>query len=289
MKYINHDTSAMEDEKLAELFVYFGYEGYGLFWAILERLAKQEKPIKTTVLKKQLRVGKKLEKCWCFMEEIGLINKSFARTIDGINKLNAETFNKQLLNYAGKYRLNNEKNAKRISEWRKNQHDIENVTEYMENTNEISNTPVTPLNRSKVKEIEVKNREVESSAIADPPKILKSIEEKSAEEELDFYNILVKYTKEYDPKMIREFYDYWRERTKSGAKMRFQLNKTWDISLRLQKWKSKSEQWSGNKKIEKTDSPTKIVKDGATLLAETEARQRENAKKYLVSDVPPTD
>lgn len=119
MKYYNHDTSAFEDEKVSDLFINFGYEGVGLFYVILEKIAKQEKPIKTSVLKKQLRVGKKLEKCWNFMEQIELISSN-----------NGETFNKQLLNFSGKYQIKKEKTAKRVSEWRERQLDTNNVTHY---------------------------------------------------------------------------------------------------------------------------------------------------------------
>jgi hypothetical protein len=76
MKYYLHDTSAFDDEKVSELYINFGYEGVGLFFVILEKIGKQEKPVKTIVLKKQLNVGKKLEKCWNFMEEIGLISSN---------------------------------------------------------------------------------------------------------------------------------------------------------------------------------------------------------------------
>lgn len=124
MKYFLHDTSAFDDEKVSELFIKFGYEGLGLFYTVLEKLAKQEKPIKTEVLKKQLRVGKKLQKCWNFMEEIGLISSN-----------NGETFNKQLLNFSEKYAIKKEKNAKRISEWRKSQELTENVTCYEQSCN----------------------------------------------------------------------------------------------------------------------------------------------------------
>ena len=63
MKYFLHDSNAFNDEKITELYINFGYEGLGLFYTILEKLAGQEKPVKTLVLKKQLNVGKKLEKC----------------------------------------------------------------------------------------------------------------------------------------------------------------------------------------------------------------------------------
>ena len=76
MKYFLHDTNSFNDEKITELYLAFGYEGLGLFYTILEKLAAQEKPIKTKVLKAQLKVGKRLEKCWSFMEEIGILLKN---------------------------------------------------------------------------------------------------------------------------------------------------------------------------------------------------------------------
>jgi hypothetical protein len=135
MKYYLHDSNSFSDEKISELYINFGYEGLGLFYTLLEKLALQEKPIKTVVLKSQLKVGKKLEKCWKFMEEIELISSN-----------NDETFNKQLLNFSGKYAIKKEKNAKRISEWREKQEVTKNVTCY-EN---VCNTD--KVNRSKVKE-----------------------------------------------------------------------------------------------------------------------------------------
>jgi hypothetical protein len=135
MKYFLHDTNAFQDEKVTQLFMQFGYEGVGLFFTLLEKLAMQEKPIKTEVLKKQLFVGKKLEKAWNFMEEIELISSN-----------NGETFNEQLLNYSEKYQIKKEKNRERIAEWRKNQDNSENVTCYKN----VRNNP--KVNKSKVKE-----------------------------------------------------------------------------------------------------------------------------------------
>ena len=119
MKYFLHDSNAFEDEKVCMLFMEYGYEGLGLFYTILEKLAKQEKPINTSVLKMQLKVGKKLEKCWNFMESIDIISSN-----------NGETFNKQLLNFSEKYKIKKEKNLERIKQWRDNQEVTENVTHY---------------------------------------------------------------------------------------------------------------------------------------------------------------
>jgi hypothetical protein len=139
MKYYLHDSSSFNDEKITELYLEYGYEGLGLFYTILEKLAMQEKPIKTKVLKHQLNVGKKLDKVWQFIEQIDLISTN-----------NGETFNKQLLNFSKKYQVSKEKNAKRISEWRENQQVTENVTrsEHVSNADKVKESKV-----NKVKEI----------------------------------------------------------------------------------------------------------------------------------------
>ena len=135
MKYFLHDSNSFSDEKITELYLNFGYEGLGLFYTLLEKLSLQEKPVKTIVLKSQLNVGKKLEKCWNFMESLELISSN-----------NGETFNKQLINFSGKYAIKKEKNAKRISEWREKQDITKNVTCY----EHVRNNP--KVNKSKVKE-----------------------------------------------------------------------------------------------------------------------------------------
>lgn len=142
MKYFLHDTNSFNDDKITELYIKFGYEGLGLFYTILEKFANQEKPIKTIVLKKQLNIGKKLEKCWNFLEEIQLIQSD-----------NGESFNERILNFAGKYKIKSEKNAERVSQWRDKQAVTKNVTHYTDVT-------LHDCNNDKVKEIKVKESKV---------------------------------------------------------------------------------------------------------------------------------
>ena len=119
MKYFLHDTSSFDDEKITELWLQFGYEGLGIFYTALEKIGRQEKPIKTEILKSQLKIGKRLNKCWTFIEQIGLISSS-----DG------ESFSKQLLNFSETYKIKKEKTRIKVLEWRKKQEDIKNVTGY---------------------------------------------------------------------------------------------------------------------------------------------------------------
>lgn len=154
MKYFLHDSSSFEDEKISLLFIEYGYEGLGLFYTILEKLAKQEKPINTKVLKMQLKVGKKLEKCWSFMEEIEIISSK-----------NGETFNKRLTKFNESMNKTRERKSKWISEYRDNQEDTKYVEVYNESTGRSN---LTKHNNTK---------DIDTKVSMDTPKI--SLEEKA--------------------------------------------------------------------------------------------------------------
>jgi len=151
MKYFLHDTDSFEDEKIAEVFIKFGYEGLGLFYTVLEKLGKQEKPIKTKILKHQLKVGKRLNRCWLFMEEIDLIQSN-----------NGETFNEELLKKNEKYQIKKEKNRKKVSEWRDRQADKKNVTSYKPPSNP------SKVNKSKIKKTKEGNTPSEKPTVQKP-------------------------------------------------------------------------------------------------------------------------
>ena len=51
-----------------------------------------------------------------------------------------------------------------------------------------------------------------------------------------FYQLLVPFVGQYPKEMIRAFFDYWSELNKSGTKMRYELEKTWELPRRLSTW-----------------------------------------------------
>ncbi len=62
----------------------------------------------------------------------------------------------------------------------------------------------------------------------------------------DFRNTLDEYVDNpYTEDMIETFYDYWSEPTPSGKKMKFELEKTWDVSRRLRTWKRNESKYGG--------------------------------------------
>lgn len=145
MKYYLHSSNSFSDEKIHLLFMRFGYEGLGLFYTALEQFALHEKPINTEVLKHQLGVGKRLEKCWKFMEEIGILSSN-----------NGETFNENLLKFSEKYQIKNQKNRERVAQHRKNKGLSENVMRY----NGVRNAPKDKLSKDNI--IDIGERSLES-------------------------------------------------------------------------------------------------------------------------------
>ena len=57
-------------------------------------------------------------------------------------------------------------------------------------------------------------------------------------------NSLVPFIAEHGKPRLRAFYDYWTEKTPGGKKMKFELQKTWEVKKRLMTW-AKNEQKPG--------------------------------------------
>jgi hypothetical protein len=55
------------------------------------------------------------------------------------------------------------------------------------------------------------------------------------EREADFRQLVDSHNT-FPPSMRKEFSDYWTEPNKSGSKMRFETEKTWDLKRRLDRW-----------------------------------------------------
>lgn len=55
---------------------------------------------------------------------------------------------------------------------------------------------------------------------------------------LIFRDKVAEHLPKYKKEMLREFYDYWTEKNDGGRKMRFEMQKVFDIAKRLNTWKN---------------------------------------------------
>lgn len=80
----------------------------------------------------------------------------------------------------------------------------------------------------------------------------KSIEER----ENDFMNTIAPFVSEYGKEMCRAFYEHWTEKSHGGKKMKFEMEKTWEIDKRLKKWFDNSKNFKNGKRIAKGQPDT---------------------------------
>ena len=64
---------------------------------------------------------------------------------------------------------------------------------------------------------------------------------------LKFANTLKPFLNIYGKELLNEFYLYWIEPNKSNTKMRFEMQKTWSVELRLRKWAMNDKNFNQNK------------------------------------------
>ena len=77
-----------------------------------------------------------------------------------------------------------------------------------------------------------------------PKKSKEEILQDTEKRRANFYNSLIPYVKIYGKEMVRAFYDYWSELNKSGSKMRWEQQQTWELERRLATWERKDSQYN---------------------------------------------
>lgn len=60
--------------------------------------------------------------------------------------------------------------------------------------------------------------------------------EKVEQRKIKFKQDLSLFVSKYGTSMITDFYEYWSEMNQGGTKMRFEKEKTWELSKRLKRW-----------------------------------------------------
>lgn len=63
----------------------------------------------------------------------------------------------------------------------------------------------------------------------------------------EFKTEVLKFSNEETVEMLQEFFDYWSEPNTKG-KMRWQFEKTWDLSRRIKRWSNNNFKWHGTHK-----------------------------------------
>ena len=198
--YFSHDYNSRNDHKIKKLISKHGYLGYGLFWAIIEDLYNNANALQMDCesIAFDLRTSENV------IESI--INDFDLFIIEGDN-FGSLSVERRLKERDTKSLKARESAYKR---WNKNK-DNANALQTHSDCNAIKEKKV---NESKEKENKVNDR-IQT-----------------------FKTKVFTYSNIHSVDMLNKFINYWSELNKSGTKMRFELEKTWEIEKRLTTWKN---------------------------------------------------
>src|SRR5690242_4097779 len=88
------------------------------------------------------------------------------------------------------------------------------------------------------------------------------------ERKLEFMNKVAVHLAIYEKEMLRDFFDYWTESNEGGRKMRFEMQKVFDIKRRLRTWYKNNNRFNGNRK----SGIAKVVQQQQNLNALVESK-----------------
>ncbi|CAB4151798.1 hypothetical protein UFOVP597_35 [uncultured Caudovirales phage] len=75
----------------------------------------------------------------------------------------------------------------------------------------------------------------------------KSIDDRKLEFRDKVHEIMI--VEDIDKIIVKDFFNYWTEPNQAKTKLRFEMEKTWDISRRLSTWVKNNDKFSVNKKV----------------------------------------
>jgi len=198
--FFNHDANARNDIRIIKLRSQLGYEGYGVFWGVLEMLFSEENKLCIDDYN-SLAYGLQCDP------------KVLKQVIEDFDLFHLDEgcfYSKRLFEHIEQ--INNKSNKAK-----------ENANKRWNNTNDMrtqsnSNASISISNSKSKNKIKVNN-----------------IKERIVE----FKNSINKIDG-IDKEDKDNFFMYWSELNKSGSKQRWELEKTWDLSRRIKRWSNSS-------------------------------------------------
>lgn len=114
------------------------------------------------------------------------------------------------------------------------------------NAKKNKTTPKQPLNNPKTTPNDNDNVNDNDNDNDNTKKTTKIVKERHSlsfdERKAAFQKSIEPYKGKYSSEMLNEFFPYWTEPTPNGKKMRFELEKTWEVGRRLATWNKRSEE-----------------------------------------------
>lgn len=215
-EYFSHDFNARNDRKLVKLAMRHGMAGIGVYWCIVEMLYEESGKIMRSECERiafELRV-----QC----ELVESVVHDFDLFVCDENAFVSASVNRRI-----QAQINVMNGAKKaaLTRWEKFRN------EQVKNPDANAMRTHTKRNANKVKESKVKESKVNSIDAVPASAQIEKIEDLKN----DFFKKVIQHREKYSEEMLLSFGNYWTEKNSKG-KMRWQLEKTFEIPNRLATW-----------------------------------------------------
>lgn len=318
--YFSHDSNARNDEKIVAVRMKYGAEGYGIYFMLLERIMESSNYMSVkdyNIIAFDLRVD--ASKVKSIIEDFGL----FVFTEDG-KYFYSESFNRRMVpldNSREQRRLAGKKSAEkraqrasksaiverplndRCQKLQRNSTKDSKMSENDKKTSDsaiFSTTVPTTVEKTvndrclKIQQSKGKEKEKKETTIVVSKKDSAAAIAATQTRAKVFGETLIPFMELYGKDMIRAFYDYWTEPNKSQTKMRFELERTWEVGRRLATW-SKNEQFKSKnngkdkyeqKRINSEQRKLESLANVDIIRAAAEKRRKELEADGIIAGLP---
>ena len=227
--YFPHFSNARHDRKIKRITKELGVEGYGIFFMILE------------VLREQTSLKYPMSDIDLLAYEFGTSEQKVRTVICNYGLFDVDQdemfYSKKLFEYLKPYftmkrqrkeaaesRWSKEREIKALKEPKEVQSDSESNTGLMRpHSDRITTEMQSKVKESKGKESKEKNKRAAPVSL--------EFREK------DFKAEVAKFIDKYPKETLRAFFNHWSQPNQPKTKMRWEMEKTWDIGKRLANWK----------------------------------------------------
>lgn len=263
--YFSHDYYATLDPKIIALLGDYGAIGYGIYWRIVEMLHAEEShtlPLKDYIYKALA------QQMVTSVEQISTIINDCINVYELFIEEDNNFYSKRVLENIEKMEETKEKRSKagKISaEKRKNATCVQqNSTCVQQNLTQSNKIKENKIKENKIKEIKDINKDC---FVADKSAIkTKDLEFRKNE----FKNNLEPFLEIYGKDLLNDFFRYWTEHNPDGKKMRFEMEKVFEVSKRLKTWSKNETKFKGgggfSEREHRMSGIQQMQDDAATIL-----------------------
>lgn len=244
IEYYRHDVNSHRNSKFKMLRLKYGWEGEGKFWALNNLIAQSENC--------WLDLNKKFEKA-SVAEELNFTIEEFDSYISFLEKdcelIDVE--NNRITTEDVQYVLEKVSKKRMVNQsaYRRKKEDSQNSENEIQQSENIQ----SKVKESKVKESKDSGEKISPTPAEETEKFFSNKEIQKATAEYLARNSSI--SLEDAMEEINKFINYWVERTKSGKKERWQIEKTFEVKRRLTTWMSNRDKFQ-QKKSNLKYSPT---------------------------------